>query len=178
MNIIQLGDKKFKKSIEPEEIQKQIQRIANEINAKTFINEVVFIAVLNGAFMFATDVLRRINFQCKISFLKLASYQGSRNTGAIKQLVGLNEDLKNRTVIILEDIVDTGHTLDNVIKQLKGFEPADIQIATLLFKPDSCNYNFKLDHIGFTIPNDFIVGFGLDYNGLGRNLEAVYTIIG
>ena len=176
MNTIQLEDKKFKKSISSAEIQHQVQRIADEINAKSYKNEVIFVAVLNGAFMFATDILRRIHFPCRVSFLKLASYQGDTSTGKIKQLVGINEDLQCKSIIILEDIVDTGHTLDSIIRQLKAFEPAQIQIATLLFKPDACKHEFILDHVGFTIPNDFIVGYGLDYNGLGRNLEDIYSV--
>lgn len=177
MNTIQLEDKKFKKSIDSADIQKQVQRIANEINAKTYKNEVIFVAVLNGAFMFATDILRRIQFPCRVSFLKLASYQGDTSTGQIKQLIGINEDIRDKSIIILEDIVDTGHTLDSIIRQLKAFEPAQIHIATLLYKPDACKHDFKLDHVGITIPNDFIVGYGLDYNGLGRNLENIYTVV-
>lgn len=177
MDTIQLEDKVFKKSIESSQIQEQIQRIAHEINSCKFSHDVIFIAVLNGAFMFATDVVRRINFPCRISFLKLASYLGSSSTGAVKQLVGINEELKNKSIIVLEDIVDTGHTLDTVLKQLKSFDPAEIKIASLLYKPDACKHDFKIDHVGFTIPNDFIVGFGLDYNGLGRNLDDIYTIV-
>ncbi|MCG8698656.1 MAG: hypoxanthine phosphoribosyltransferase [Bacteroidales bacterium] len=174
---IQILDKNFSKSIDSQEIQSRIGQIADEINSQWKGKDLVFVAVLNGAFMFATDIIRRIELPCRVSFLKLASYQGSTSTGVIKQLVGINENLQNKTVIILEDIVDTGNTLDLVTQQLKSFYPAEIKIITLLYKPEACKYNFNLDFVGFSIPNDFIVGYGLDYNGLGRNLENIYTEI-
>ena len=155
----------------------QIERIADEINSDLKDKAVVFVVILNGAFMFASDLYKLITLDSRISFLKLASYQGTTSSGQVKQLIGLNESLKDKTVVVVEDIVDTGHTLNSIIKQLKGFDPNDIKIASLLFKPDSFQYKYKIDYLGFSIPNDFIVGYGLDYDGFGRNLDSIYTII-
>lgn len=177
METIQVLDKQFRKSIPSEKIQERIVNMADSLNKDLQGKEVIFIVVLNGAFMFATDILRKISLACKISFLKLASYQGSNSSGTIKQLVGINEDLSNKTLVILEDIVDTGNTLNSIIKQLNAFDPKEILIATLLYKPEACQFQFDLNYIGFTIPNQFIIGFGLDYNGLGRNFEDIFTII-
>lgn len=177
MSEIKILDKQFDVSIPAEEIQMRIKELAEKINTDLAGKDVVFIVILNGAFMFASDLYKSINLESKISFLKLASYQGTSSTGQVKQLIGLNEDIKNKTVVVLEDIVDTGHTLDSINKQLGGFEPTEIRIASLLFKPESFQYDYKIDYLGFTIPNDFIVGYGLDYDGYGRNLESIYTII-
>lgn len=177
MEAIKILDKQFTVSISAEKLQERIAELAEEINAELAGKEVVFIVILNGAFMFASDLYKLINLESKISFLKLASYQGTSSTGTVKQLIGLNEVLKGKTVVVLEDIVDTGHTLDSINKQLGGFEPAEIKIASLLFKPESFLYDYKIDYLGFSIPNDFIVGYGLDYDGYGRNLDSIYTII-
>lgn len=177
MDTVQILDKKFSVSISANEIQMQIERIADEINSDLKDKAVVFVVILNGAFMFASDLYKLITLDSRISFLKLASYQGTTSSGQVKQLIGLNESLKDKTVVVVEDIVDTGHTLNSIIKQLKGFDPNDIKIASLLFKPDSFQYKYKIDYLGFSIPNDFIVGYGLDYDGFGRNLDSIYTII-
>jgi hypoxanthine phosphoribosyltransferase len=177
MNSVKILDKHFSESIPNSKIQLRVEQLANEINKSLSQEEVVFLVVLNGAFMFASDLYRKINFESKISFLKLASYEGVKSCGEVKQLIGLNETLKGKTVVVIEDIIDTGNTLSSILKQLKSFEPAAIKIATLLFKPDACKHNFKIDFVGFSIPNDFIVGYGLDYNGLGRNLDSIYSII-
>lgn len=177
MTEIQILDKQFEVSIPAEEIQLRIKELAEKINADLNGKDVVFIVILNGAFMFASDLYKSINLESKISFLKLASYQGTSSTGQVKQLIGLNEDIKDKTVVVLEDIVDTGHTLESIFKQLGGFEPAEIRIASLLYKPESFQYDYKIDYLGFSIPNDFIVGYGLDYDGYGRNLDSIYTII-
>ena len=170
-------DKRFKVSIPANEIQLRINQMAEQINDELEGKEIVFVVILNGAFMFASDLYKQINLNSRISFLKLASYQGTSSSGNVKQLIGLNESLKDKVVVVLEDIVDTGHTLDSIQKQLNGFEPAEIKIASLLFKPDSFLYNYKIDYLGFSIPNDFIIGYGLDYDGYGRNLDSIYTII-
>lgn len=177
MSSIKILDKEFEVSFSAEKIQKRIDEIAEQINTDLAGKDVVFIVILNGAFMFASDLYKKITLESKISFLKLASYQGTSSTGTVKQLIGLNEELKGKTVVVLEDIVDTGHTLESINKQLGGFEPAEIKIASLLFKPESFQYDYKIDYLGFSIPNDFIVGYGLDYDGYGRNLDSIYTII-
>jgi hypoxanthine phosphoribosyltransferase len=177
MKTVQILDKKFTVSIPANEIQNKIAQMAEQINKELKDQDVVFVVILNGAFMFASDLYKLVNINSRISFLKLASYQGTSSSGQVKQLIGLNESLKGKTVVVVEDIVDTGHTLDSILKQLGGFEPTDIKIASLLFKPDSFQYDYKIDYLGFSIPNDFIVGYGLDYDGFGRNLDSIYTII-
>ncbi len=177
MKTVQILDKKFTVSIPANEIQNKIAQMAEQINKELKDQDVVFVVILNGAFMFASDLYKLVNINSRISFLKLASYQGTSSSGQVKQLIGLNESLKGKTVVVIEDIVDTGHTLDSILKQLGGFEPTDIKIASLLFKPDSFQYDYKIDYLGFSIPNDFIVGYGLDYDGFGRNLDSIYTII-
>ena len=127
--------------------------------------------------MFAADLVKHLDLDCTITFLKLASYQGTSSTGKVKRLIGLNEDIEGQTVVVLEDIVDTGITLDFIQKQLRGYEPAEIKLATLLYKPDACQQDVSLDFVGIEIPDDFVVGYGLDYNGFGRNLKQIYTEI-
>ena len=177
MDIIRLLDKEFKLSVTAEEIHNAIKNIAEKLNKDLENKDVIFLGILNGAFMFASDLLRHITFECQISFLKLASYQGTSNSGTVKRLIGINENLANKTVVVIEDIVDSGITIEHIIKQLKGYEPAEIKIATLLLKPDAYNKSVELDYVGMKIPNDFIVGYGLDYNGYGRNLQNIYSII-
>jgi len=174
---IQILDKKFRKSIPANEIQIKIEQIAEQINNELFNDDVVFVVILNGAFMFASDLYKLITFDSRITFLKLASYQGTSSEGEVKQLIGLNEVLKEKTVVVVEDIIDTGNTLNSIIKQLKGFEPKEIKICSLLYKPDSYLHSCKIDYLGFSLPSDFIVGYGLDYKGYGRNRNSIYTII-
>ena len=177
MSDIKILDKHFTVSISAAKIQERVEQLANQINNELANKDVVFVVILNGAFMFASDIYKLINIKSRISFLKLASYQGTSSTGEFKQLIGLNEVLKDKTVVIIEDIVDTGHTLNDIFKQLGGFEPFEIKILSLLYKPESFQHNYKIDYLGFSIPNDFIVGYGLDYDGYGRNLDSIYTII-
>jgi len=139
--------------------------------------DVIFMGILNGAFMFAAELIKHIAPNCQITFLKLASYAGTSSTGTVKRLIGINEDIHHKTVVILEDIVDTGITLEDIIKQLRGYEPAEIRVATLLHKPDAYRKNIELDYVGIEIPNDFVVGFGLDYKGYGRNLPDIYRVV-
>lgn len=176
-NEIIVKDKKFSVSISAEEIQKNVKRVADQINADYAGKEIFFIGVLNGVFMFASDLMKNITVPCTISFMKVASYEGTVSTGKIKQLIGLNADIMDKDVIIIEDIVDTGFTMKSVLDQLKQKLPKSIKIASLIFKPDSFKENYKVDYIGFNIPNDFIVGYGLDYDGYGRNLPEIYTIV-
>lgn len=177
MKEIQVLDKTFKVSIEDHVIQERVKVLAQKINTDLNGRDVIFLGILNGSFMFASDLFKHINIPCQITFLKLASYQGTTSSGSVKRLIGINENIENKTVVILEDIIDTGTTLENIIKQLKGYEPADIKIASLLLKPEVYNKQINIDYIGFEIPNEFIVGYGLDYDGYGRNLSDIYKII-
>jgi len=177
MKKIKLFDREFSLSISSEEIQKSIAEVALRLNKDLSGKEVVFVAVLNGAFMFAADLLKLIEFETKISFVKVASYEGTISTGNVKELIGINEEIKGKTVVILEDIVDSGVTMETIVEKLNEFEPAEIKIATLIFKPDAYKKSLNIDYVGISIPNDFIVGYGLDYNGFGRNLADIYTVI-
>ncbi len=178
MERVKILDKEFKLTISAKEIDAAVTRLATEMNRDMADKKVIFLGILNGSFVFAADLFRKITFDSQITFLKLASYQGTSTSGKVQRLIGMNEDIKDHTVVILEDIVDTGHTLDSIIKQLKGYEPAEIKIATLLYKPEAYKFNIQLDYIGLEVPNDFLIGYGLDYNGYGRNLEGIYSITG
>ncbi len=176
---IKIYDKEFKLKISAEEISVTVEKMAKQMNYdfQNCDKEIVFIGILNGSFMFASDLFKQINFPCRITFLKLASYQGTKSTGIVKSLIGINENIKNKIVIVLEDIVDTGETLDTIVCQLKGFEPDEIKIATFLLKPEAFKKQIQLDYIGIKIPNEFIIGYGLDYDGYGRNLPEIYSIV-
>jgi hypoxanthine phosphoribosyltransferase len=170
-------DKKFREMIPGDIISKRIDVMAEEINRDFAGKDIVFLGILNGAFLFAAELFKRINLKASISFVKLASYEGTRSSGSVKELIGWNEDISNRQVIIIEDIVDTGHTLELIVGELKVRKVSGIKVATLLFKPDAYKKKIPVDYVGFEIPNDFVVGFGLDYDGYGRNLPSVYTLI-
>lgn len=176
MNYIQLHDKKFQPFISEGEISQRVREIARDIGADWADKKPLLLSVLNGSFMFAAELLKYLNIPLEISFVKLASYSGTGTTGAVKQLIGLNEQLKGRFVLVVEDIVDTGITMDNLLKDLTAYQPAEVRVATLLFKPEAFIRDFKIHYCGFSIPNNFIVGFGLDYNGLGRNYPEIYTL--
>jgi len=176
-NKITVKDKKFTVSISAEEIQKSVKRVADEINRDYAGKEIFFIGVLNGVFMFASDLMKNIKVPCTISFMKVSSYEGTTSTGKIKNLIGLNADIMDKDVVIIEDIVDTGFTMKSILAQLKAKLPKSIRIASLIFKPDSFREDYNVDYVGFRIPNDFIVGYGLDYDGYGRNLPEIYTIV-
>lgn len=137
----------------------------------------VFLGILNGAFLFAAELFKRINIKARISFVKLASYEGTKTSGSIHELIGWNEDIKHKHVIVIEDIVDTGHTLERIAGELTIRKVAGFKIITLLFKPESYKKKIPVDYIGFEIPNDFVIGFGLDYDGYGRNLPSVYSLV-
>jgi len=175
-NRIKVIDKYFEPFIGSDKIKEIVEKMAIQLNNDLKNKDVIFLGILNGSFMFASDLYKQIDLPSQISFLKLASYQGTSTSGNVKRLIGINEDLIGKTVVVLEDIVDTGITIENIIKQLKGYEPADIRIATFLFKPDALKVKVKLDYVGLEIPNDFIIGYGLDYNGFGRNLADIYKI--
>jgi hypoxanthine phosphoribosyltransferase len=176
-DVIRIHDKYFKRFITETEIQKEVTRIAGEMNRDLIRQDPIFLGILNGAFMFAGDLYKQLTFPCQITFLKLASYSGTHSTGSVKQLIGINRDLKDRVVVVLEDIVDTGVTLDTIIRQLSGYEPAEIKVATFLHKPDAALKEVQLNYVGMEIPNNFIVGYGLDYEGYGRNFRDIYRLV-
>ncbi len=177
MDKIKLHDKEFSISITPGQIQEAVSRIAGCINRDLAGENPLFLSILNGSFMFTSDLLKKVNINCQVSFMKLSSYRGDASTGVVTELIGLGENINGRSVVIIEDIVDTGTTLVNIISQLKLLNPKQIKIATLLLKPAAFSGNIHLDYVGLEIPNDFIVGYGLDYNQLGRNYEGIYKIV-
>jgi hypoxanthine phosphoribosyltransferase len=177
MDKITILDKIFRTSIGSQKIAERVKQLADELNSDLKNKDVIFIGILNGAFMFASDLLKNITFQCSITFLKLASYEGLYSTGQVKQLIGLNDNLKDKTVVVIEDIIETGNSINSTINFLKGFNPKEIKVAGLLYKPDSYKFNYQIDYIGFTIPNDFVIGYGLDYKGYGRNLNDIFTVV-
>ena len=177
MKEVKVSDRLFRLAIPSTRIREAVAVIATRMNGELNDKDVIFLGILNGSFMFASDLLRQINFNCRISFVKLASYKGTSSSGYVERLIGINENLNNKTVVILEDIVDTGQTLEFIIGQLKEYKPGDIRVATLLFKKDVYRKDIKLDYVGIEVPSDYIIGYGLDYNGYGRNLEDIYAII-
>jgi len=176
MKCIKLLDKEFEIMIPASDIKEAIWKIANKLNEDLKDKNPLMVCILNGSFMFSADLLKLIKFPCQISFVKLASYQGTCSSGNVKELIGINEDITGRTVLLLEDIVDSGITVKNCINQVKNTGAKEVLVATLLFKPNALKEDIKLDYIGLEIPNDFIVGYGLDYNGYGRNLPDIYKI--
>ncbi|MCD6180288.1 MAG: hypoxanthine phosphoribosyltransferase [Bacteroidales bacterium] len=177
MKEVQLLDKRFAVSIGADKIDKAVTQVADKINADYKGKNPLFLVVLNGAFMFASDLFKKLTIDCEVSFVKLSSYSGTSSTHVVRELIGLDEALTDRDVIVVEDIIDTGITMENTIQKLKHLQAADVKIATLLYKPLSFQKNYAVDYIGIEIPNDFIVGYGLDYDGLGRNLPDIYKII-
>lgn len=174
---MKVKDKEFRVSIPEAEILKQVARVAAEINRDYAGQEPVFLAVLNGSFIFAADLLREITLPCEISFVKLASYQGVQSTGKIHEMIGLNIDVTDRPVIIVEDIVESGLTMAHMLETLQGHKPKSIDICTLFFKPEKLQVELDIRYRAFDIPNDFILGYGLDYDQQGRNLRDIYTVV-
>lgn len=177
MAVINILDKKFEISYPEEEILKRVKAVADRINTDMAGKNPLLLAVLNGSFMFAADLMRMITIPCEISFVKLASYQGTTSTGEIKEVIGINEDLAGRTVIIVEDIVESGLTMKRMIDTLGTRNPESIHICTLLLKPEKLKINLNIEYAAMEIPNDFIVGYGLDYDQQGRNLRDIYTLV-
>lgn len=177
MNQVKVLDKTFELSIPNQTIMESVARIAARMDREMDGKDPIFLAILNGAFIFASDLFKMIQMPCSISFVKMASYSGDSSTGKVTELIGLTEDLEGRHVIVVEDIVDSGLTLQILLKKLKEKNPASVKIASLLFKPDAFKADFEIDYLGMEIPNDFIVGYGLDYDGYGRNLKDIYTLI-
>lgn len=176
MKTVILNNKTFEVSISDTEISAIVDTIANNINA-TRIKDPIFIAVMNGAFLFAADVMRKITISnAEISLIKLSSYSGTKTTGEVNELIGIGQNIKDRNVIVLEDIIDTGITLERIIALLEKENVATIKVATLLFKPKAYTKDIHIDFIGKSIPNDFVVGYGLDYDEIGRNLPHIYKL--
>ncbi|PKP01245.1 MAG: hypoxanthine phosphoribosyltransferase [Bacteroidetes bacterium HGW-Bacteroidetes-9] len=175
---IKVKDKEFKVFIKAEEIDAVVEKVAKAINNDLKDKVPLFLVVLNGAFMFASDLMKKIKIDNNISFVKLSSYTGTRSSQVINELIGLNEVVKGRTVVIIEDIIDTGFTMRRMLDILHQQEAADVKIATLVFKPNAFQADYKIDYIGLEIPNDFILGYGLDYDGFARNLPDIYKIVG
>ena len=177
MQKVTLKDKTFELSIPYERILEAIETLAGKINHDFEGREPLFLVILYGSFMFSADLMKKISVNCQVSFVKLSSYEGTQSTHNVRKLIGLNEEIRGRSVIILEDIIDTGITMEHLLEEIGFFEPAEIKIATLLFKPAALQKDIAIDYIGIEIPNDFIVGYGLDYDGLGRNLKDIYKIV-
>ncbi|OIP01476.1 MAG: hypoxanthine phosphoribosyltransferase [Bacteroidetes bacterium CG2_30_33_31] len=176
-NTIKVIDKNFEIFIHNSEIESAIKNVADKINIDYSGKKPLFIVILNGAFMFAADLMKNLNIDCEVSFVKLSSYQGTKSTEKVKKIIGLNESIVGRNIIIVEDIIDSGITMENLLQEMNLLKPSDIKIATLLFKPAAFQKDFKIHYIGLDIPNDFIVGYGLDYDGYGRNLPDIYKLV-
>jgi hypoxanthine phosphoribosyltransferase len=177
MKTIKIKDKTFRTFIPESEIQERVKAVADRINHDMADKNPLLLAVLNGSFIFAADLMRYLTIPCEISFVKLASYQGTTSTGKVKEVIGINENLKDRTVIIVEDIVDTGATMKRMLETLGTREPESLHICTLLVKPGKLTVPLNIEYAAMEIPNDFIVGYGLDYDQQGRNLRDIYTVV-
>jgi hypoxanthine phosphoribosyltransferase len=174
--MITILDKTFVPFIDQQTLEKRISDLASQMNTDYKDRCPLFIVVLNGAFLFATELLKRVSLSCEITFVKLASYEHTESTGHVRQIIGLEETITGRDVIIIEDIVDTGLTMSQLIAQIQKLDPASVEVATLLHKPDALQKLVEMRYIGFEIANKFVVGYGLDYNGQGRNLDALYVV--
>jgi len=176
METIQIKDKQFKLSIPSEQILEAVKEVGEQMNRDLADKNPLFICVLNGAFMFAGDLMKVVNIPCEITFIKLSSYEGLYTTGTVKEVMGLNESVVGRNIVIVEDIVDTGITMDKIITSLQSKGANEILVSTFLQKPDALQRDIKVDYVAMKIPNEFIVGYGLDYDGYGRNLKDIYTL--
>jgi hypoxanthine phosphoribosyltransferase len=177
MAVITVHDKQFETYLSDATIQQRVKEIAEQINTDYAGKRPLFIAILNGAFMFASDLFKHLNLEAEICFIKLASYKGMKSSGKVISTIGLEEDIFGKDIIITEDIVDTGKTLHHFLPKLLHQQPRSLKIATLLHKPEATEFSLVLDYVGFAIPNKFVVGYGLDYTGLGRNLKEIYQLV-
>ena len=177
MEIIKVLDKEFKLYIKQEEIETVIKDIANQINVEYKDKNPLFLVMLNGAFMFASQLFKELTIDCETSFVKYASYEGTESTCKVKELIGLNSSLEGRNVVIIEDIIDSGFTMNSLLQKLEAMIVASVKVATMLFKPNAFKFDYKIDYIGMNIGNEFIVGYGLDYNQHGRNYGSIYKVI-
>lgn len=177
MSIVRLHDKEFSIFLTEEQIQQQVQKMASEINRDYKDKKPLCIAILNGSFIFAADLFRHLEIEVEMCFIKLASYKGTTSRGKVITAIGLDVDIIGRDIIIVEDIIDTGKTLHEFLPKLHHHQPASLKIAALLHKAEATQFPVKIDYQGFSIPNKFVVGYGLDYDGLGRNLKEIYQLI-
>ncbi len=177
MENVTVRDRKFTVSITEETIKRRVAEVAAQISKDLEGKDPLFLAVLNGSFIFAADLMRGITIPCEITFMRMSSYEGTSSTGNVQQLIGLKENIKGRTVVIIEDIIDSGLTMKSLLETLADKEPADVRIASLLVKPGNLKVKLDVPYCCFEIPNDFIVGYGLDYDGEGRNLPHIYTVV-
>lgn len=177
METLQIKDKKFVVSIPEAEIRRQVKRVAEEINRDLCGRKPLFLAILNGSFIFAADLMREITLESQISFVKLASYAGMSSTGEVADMIGLDADIEGRDVVVVEDIVDSGLTMQHVMEMLRARNPRSLAVCTLLVKPENLKVDVDIRYRCFEIPNDFIVGYGLDYDGFGRNTRDIYTVV-
>jgi hypoxanthine phosphoribosyltransferase len=176
MTTIQVHDKKFIPFISEADLQARIKEMAKQLSHDLRGEHPLFIGILNGSFMFAADIFKHLDIEAEISFIKLASYKGTKSTGNVITAIGLEEDVYGRTVVIVEDIVDTGKTLSQFLPQLEHQQPKKLMVVALLHKPDAVTHPVKIDYLGFSVPNKFLLGYGLDYDGLGRNLPEIYQL--
>lgn len=176
METVKIKDKEFVPFIPEKEIKERVKAVAEQINKDMADKNPLLLAVLNGSFIFAADLMREITIPCEISFVKLASYQGTMSTGDVKEVMGINEDLSGRTVIIVEDIVESGLTMKQMIESLGTRSPESVHICTLLLKPERLKVELDIEYVAFSIPNDFILGYGLDYDQQGRHLKDIYVL--
>ena len=175
--MLTIKDKTFVPFITAEAIQTRVQELAEQINREYAGKKPLLVVVLNGAFLFAADLMKTLTIPCEITFIRVASYTATESTGQLKQILGLSESIANRDLIVVEDIVDTGLTISEVCGQLRSQKPASIAIATLLFKPDALTNPVDLRYVGFEIENRFVLGYGLDYDGLGRNTKDLLVLL-
>jgi len=176
MQVIRVHDKQFEPYLTAEEISLRIKMVAQQLNTDYAGKKPLFLAILNGSFMFASDLFKEITIDAEICFIKLASYKGTKSTGHVITAIGLDMDIIGRDVVIIEDIVDTGKTISEFLPQIYHQQPTSVKIVALLQKPDAMVYPVKIDYLGFSIPNKFVVGYGLDYDGLGRNIREIYRL--
>lgn len=178
MSIIRVSDKDFAPFIPQEKIENEIHRIASEIKRDMDGKEPLFLVMLNGAFMFAAELFKNLDMPCEMAFVKYKTYEGTHSTGKANALLGLDaQQIKDRNIVIVEDIVDSGFTMSKLLEDLNAAGAKSIRIATMMFKPKALKYDLKMDYVGMEIGNDFIVGYGLDYNEYGRNLKEIYKIV-
>lgn len=178
MDIVTVKDKQFSLSISAQRIQERVAEVAAQISQDLEGKNPLFLAVLNGSFMYAADLVRNITTPCEVAFVRFSSYEGMGSTGKVKEVMGLTDNIEGRTVVVVEDIIDSGLTMQQLLGNLREKNPAEIRVASLLVKPDNLEVELDIAYTCFNIPNDFIVGYGLDYDGFGRNLPAIYTVMG
>lgn len=174
---VKILDKIFKPYLSDKEIESRVFEVSKKIERDYKDRNPFFIAILNGSFMFASDLVKNIRLDCEVEFMKVSSYEGTSSTGLVREMIGLSKSIEGRDVIVIEDIVDTGHTLHYIKEALEKMNPASLALTTLLYKPEAFEHSYALDYVGFEIPNKFIVGYGLDYDGYGRNLKEIYQIV-